>query len=226
MRATHAGRLNPAPAVAIRHGMVRFSAVPLVLFACLVLAACGSEPEEPTQAQRISLDEARANVAEPLLSPDTKGATWTVTDDARAIDFGHSGAAPLFTLACNLRDTPATLALVRHAPARPGQKALLPVIGNGTISRFAVDAALADGEWRWEGRFPANNPQLDVFTGPRDLEATLPGGGTLLIGGSRIPGEFINWCRAGGQVQRAEAAEDKSPSSSPAPARPEPVEGP
>jgi hypothetical protein len=31
---------------------------------------------------------------------------------------------------------------------------------------------------------------LDVFTGPRELEATLPGGGTLLIAGSRIPGEF------------------------------------
>ena len=81
------------------------------------------------------------------------------------------------------------------------------MIGNGTISRFKVDAALADGEWRWEGALPASDPSLDVFTGPRELEATLPGGGTLLIAGSRIPGEFVNWCRAGGRVQRVEAAE-------------------
>ena len=130
-----------------------------------------------------------------------------MTDDARAIKFGHPDVAPLLTLACNLRNTPATLTLVRHTLSRPGQKALLPVIGNGTISRFKVDAALADGEWRWEGRFLATDPQLDVFTGPRELEATMPGGGTVRIGGSRIPGEFVNWCRAGGRVQRAEAAE-------------------
>jgi hypothetical protein len=190
------------------------------------VAACRGEPEEPTQAQRISLDDARGKAADPVVSPDTRGATWTVTDDARAIDFGHPGAAPLLTLACNLRNTPATLTLVRHTPSRPGQKALLPVIGNGTISRFKVDAALSEGEWRWEGRFPATDPQLDVFTGPRELEATLPGGGTLLIGGSRIPGEFVNWCRAGGRVQRAEAAENETPAPTPTSARPEPVEGP
>ena len=58
---------------------------------------------------------------------------------------------------------------------------------------------------------------------------TLPGGGSLMIEGSRIPGEFVNWCRSGGQVQRAQAAEqaeeaeaaaapDSGPSSAP-PAR-------
>jgi len=186
---------------------MRLPRVPVLLLSLAALAACDGEPEEPMQAQRISLDDARAKVAEPALSPDTKGAAWAVTEDGRAIDFGLTGGGPLLTLSCNLRDKPATLTLVRHTASRPGQKALLPVIGNGTISRFAVDAALADGEWRWEGRFAATDPQLDVFTGPRELEATLPGGGTLLIGGSRIPGEFVNWCRAGGRVQRVEAAE-------------------
>jgi len=81
------------------------------------------------------------------------------------------------------------------------------VIGNGMISRFKVDATLTDREWRWEGALPAADSQLDVFTGPREIEATLPGGGSLLIEGSRIPGEFVSWCRAGGKVQRAEAAE-------------------
>jgi hypothetical protein len=203
--------------------MNRFRSVLLV--ACALVAGCDGEPEAPTQAQRISFDQVRGRAPDPLQSPETAGASWKVSADGRAIDFGPSGGAPLLTLACNLRETPATLILVRHTPSRPGQKALLPVIGNGTISRFKVDAALSEGEWRWEGRFPATDPQLDVFTGPRELEATLPGGGTLLIGGSRIPGEFVNWCRAGGRVQRAEAAENDTPAPTPTSARPEPVEG-
>ena len=193
---------------------------PLTAFAVLLsLAACRGE-QEPVQAQRFSLDDARHVPATPIASPDTNGAAWSVTKDAQAIDFGRPGAEPLLTLACDLKQTPARLRIVRHVAARPGEKALLPVIGNGTISRFKVDATLADGEWRWEGALPASDPSLDVFTGPRELEATLPGGGSLLIGGSRIPGEFVNWCRAGGRVQRVEAAEADAAAASTSPARP------
>jgi hypothetical protein len=179
---------------------------PFAVVLTLSLTACEGEPE-PVEAQRFSLDAVRHAPPEPLVSPDTSGAAWAVSDSGQAIAFGRPGAPPLLTLACDLRRTPVQLRIVRHVVARPGQKALLPVIGNGTISRFKVDAALADGEWRWEGALPASDPSLDVFTGPRELEATLPGGGSLLIEGSRIPGEFVNWCRAGGRVQRVEAAE-------------------
>jgi hypothetical protein len=172
----------------------------------LSLAACQGE-EEPVQGKRFSLEAARHAAPEPLVSPDTSGAAWAVSDSGQSIAFGRPGAPPLLTLACDLRRTPVQLRIVRHVAARPGQKALLPVIGNGTISRFKVDATLAGEEWRWEGALPASDPLLDVFTGTRELEATLPGGGSLLIGGSRIPGEFVTWCRAGGRVQRAEAAE-------------------
>ena len=172
-----------------------------------LLAACGDGGDAPVQPQRISLDEARGEAAEPALSPDTEGAAWTVTDDAQAIDFGRAGADPWLTLACNVREAPASLAIIRHVAARPGQKALFPVLGNGMVSRFKVDAALEGGEWRWEGELPAADPMFDVFTGPRDLEATLPGGGMLLIEGSRIPAEFVTWCRAGGRVKRLEEAE-------------------
>ena len=180
---------------------------PALLISLMFVAACGDGDDAPVQAQRISLEDARAKVAEPLLSPDTAGARWTVTRDDQAISFGREGAEPWLTLFCDLRQAPATIAVIRHVEGRPGQKALFPVIGNGTISRFKVDAALHEGEWRWEGVLPASDPQFDVFTGPRELEATLPGGGTLLIEGSRIPGEFVNWCRAGGRLQRAEEAE-------------------
>lgn len=178
-------------------------------------SACDRPADAPEQAQRISLEAARRMPAEPLPSPTTDGARWTVGANGQAIDFGAAGQAPWLTLACDVRQAPATLTIVRHVRARPGLKALFPVIGNGTISRFPVDAVLHDGEWRWEGKLPAADPLLDVFTGPRDLTATLPGGGMLEIEGSRIPGEFVNWCRAGGRVQRAVAEEEQQP---PAPA--------
>ena len=76
------------------------------------------------------------------------------------------------------------------------------------ISRLKMEAALDDGEWRWEGTYRADAPELDVFTGPRELEATLPGGGSLQIAGSRLPGEFVNWCRIGGKVLQTSAREE------------------
>lgn len=188
---------------------------PALLILLPFLAACGEGGDAPVQAQRISLDDARAKVAEPLLSPDTKGAAWKVTENGQAIDFGRASAKPFLTLACDLREAPATITVIRHVEARPGQKALFPVLGNGTVSRFKVDAALDEGEWRWEGMFPASDPQFDVFTGPLELQATLPGGGSLLIEGSRIPGEFVNWCRAGGRVLKAEEAEEAEEAEQP-----------
>lgn len=202
--------------------MIRLPAMAALTLLAL-LAACGSGEQEPVEAQRFSLEAVRRMPPEPLLSPDTKAASWTVTADGQAIDFGLTGEKPMMTLACDLRAAPARLLVIRHVTGRPGAKALFPVIGNGTISRFKLDATLAGAEWRWEGALPASDPLLDVFTGPNALEATLPGGGSLQIAGSRIPGEFVTWCRAGGQVQRAQAAEKadeaKAPSPAPAPAR-------
>lgn len=175
---------------------------------------------------RFSFDEAQRNAGEvATTSPDTTDAMWTVSEDGQAVVFARPGAAPLMTLACRLKDVPATLAVIRHVPSRPGLSALFPVIGNGTISRFALDARLAGSEWRWEGALPASDPLNDVFTGVGELEATLPGGGSLLIGPSRIPSEFVNWCRAGGRLQRAQeapteasdAAAEAVPSPSPTP---------
>jgi hypothetical protein len=162
--------------------------------------------------QRLAFAEANRALLSPLDSPDTKEARWIVDENGQAIHFGHEGAEPLMTLDCRLGDGPAQMRIIRHVTARPGQGALFPVIGNGLRSRFLVDAKLAGDEWRWEGTVPATDPALDVFTGPRQLTATLPGGGMLEIGGSRVPGEFITWCRAGGEVMKAEAREQAADS--------------
>lgn len=168
----------------------------VLLLAPLILAAC--EQGEP--AVRVDLPEnGDAPVQVMRQSPDTTGAVWRVAADGRAIEFARPGASSLLTLACILGDEPPHMRIVRHAPALPRQTALFPVIGNGMRSRFLVDATLKEGEWRWEGVLPASDPSWDVFTGPQELQATLPGGGMLRIAGSRVPGEFLTWCRAGGQ---------------------------
>lgn len=174
----------------------------------LALAGCQKQQEMPAPVQRISFSEIRSQPLI-LLSPDTSKAQWTVAPDGRAVDFGTPGEPPLISLACRLGENPPELRIMRHAPARPGQKAMFPVIGNGMISRFKLDVRLNDGEWRWEGSLPAEHRLFDVFSGTRDLEATLPGAGSVQIAGSRIPGEFVDWCRAGGQLRQAEAEEQQ-----------------
>ena len=173
---------------------------------CLaLLCACSGEQKQPA-------DDAPtpppASYKTPAI-PDLENASWVVSPDGQAINFGLESAPPLLTLDCRLKEEPPQLAIIRHHPAPPDAKALFPVIGNGTTSRFPLDAKLeADGRI-WEGTFPADDPLLDVFTGPRPIEATLPGGGTLRIPGSRIPGEFLAWCRAGGKVMETEAEESE-----------------
>ena len=191
-------------------GMVRAAVIAIAL---LTLTSCDSA-QEPVDPQRVSLDQARGGVREPLPSPDTENARWTVAPNGQAVAFGNPGARPFLSLACRVKDDPPTIRVIRHAEARPGEKALFPVLGNGTISRFKADAALEDNEWRWQAIVPAEDPLLEVFTGGREIEATLPGAGSVIIAGSRVPGEFIAWCRRGGAVseavteEREEAATD------------------
>ena len=176
--------------------------LPLIVATLLSLVAC-DRAEEPVDPQRISLDAARGEAREPVASPDTDDARWTVAPDGQAVAFGNAGERPFLSLACRVKDDPPTIRVIRHAEARPGEKALFPVIGNGTISRFKADAALEDDEWRWQAVVPADDALLEVFTGAREIEATLPGAGSLIISGSRVPGEFIAWCRRGGAVSEA-----------------------
>lgn len=183
-----------------------------------LLSACG-QGEPPVPVQRFSLDAARRVAGPPMASPDTADATWTVAQDGQAILFGKAGSPPLMTLACKLKAQPAQLVVIRHVAARPGLKAMFPVIGSGRISRFKVDATLDGSEWRWEGALPASDELNDVFTGMTELEATLPGGGSLIMAPSRVPGEFVSWCRANGRSQPAQAtpAPEAMPTPSPEP---------
>ena len=164
----------------------------------LTLAACNQQPAAP--AQRIALDQTGPRAEQTLPSPDTSRAVWTVSANGKAINFGDFGAPPLLTLDCRLQDRAnPQLAVIRHAPAFPGQTALFAVLGNGYVSRLPADAILADGEWRWEATLPAADRQWNLFIGTGDMRATLPGKGAVEMPPDPIPGEFVTWCRAGGR---------------------------
>lgn len=151
-----------------------------------------------------------ARAHDPLPSPDTNAASWSVDANGRTLHFGNEAQRSFLSLDCLIGDGPAQLAIIRHASALPGQEALFPIYGNGMRSRFLADAVLRDEEWRWEAVLAAGDGQLDVFLGPRPLIATLPGKGSLKIAGSRIPGEFVEWCREGGRVTAAVNAEARA----------------
>lgn len=181
---------------------------PILLLLCLAACERQSAPL-PQDVQRVPLTQDNSRRVSAEISPDTSDAAWTVSDDGRAIRFGNAEEEPFLSLGCDIAATPPAFIIIRHAKAYPGQSALFPVIGNGVNSRFLVDAVLGetgDGtKWHWEARLPADDPQLEVFSGTRDIIATLPGRGTLEIDGGRIAGEFLEWCRAGGQVDPIES---------------------
>ncbi len=177
-----------------------------LLILSLSLSACDSPaPVEQGETERVELRDSDQRPAMAEASPDTSDAGWTVSEDGQAIRYGNLEQPPLLTLACDVNADPPEFVIIRHALAYPGQSALFPVIGNGINSRFLVNATLADGEWHWEARLPADDPQLEVFSGRRDIIATLPGRGTLEIGGGRIAGEFVEWCQAGGMPEPVES---------------------
>lgn len=192
---------------------MRFVAVCLLPCA---LAACGSEDAPAPEPSTIALEDVRVHQGTAEPSPDTSRARWRVSADGQGIDFGNDGANPWLTLTCDLRAAEPLLVIVRHAEAFPGQSALFPFIGNGMRSRFMADAVLNEGEWRWEAQLDADDPQLDVFAGTRDFTATLPGHGLLEVRGSRMPGEFLAWCRSGGETQKVRQDPAPEPSATPA----------
>lgn len=146
--------------------------------------------------ERIALDEVRPGPSRPLPSPDTEGAEWQPLDGAHSIRFGKPGQPPLLTIACELRDKePPLLRITRNARADPGAKALFALLGRKHNSRLKIDAKREGAGWIWEGAVPADDPLLDVFAEEGEIEATLPGAGTLELAPSDQPARLLAWCR-------------------------------
>lgn len=186
---------NPGDVVVKAVRMLR-SACSFLPLPLLALAACGQQ----TQVERIDLEEVETR-AQLALTPstDSENASWQMAPDGLGILYGPNPQAPYLSLTCQLtKGAEPKVAVIHHAHADPGAKALFAVLGSLATVRLKLDARQSENGWRWEGTYPADAPELAAFAGPRGFEATMPGAGMLKASGSSLPGEFVGWCRKGG----------------------------
>ncbi len=167
----------------------------LCLLPLAILAAC-NPPAADRYVARIGVKE-RAAPLPPVASPDTEGAIWapTAANPLRLI-YGKPGEKPLFALACGGKVGAPELTYTRLAIADANAKAILALIGNGHVARLKIDATRSGRYWLWQGSAPAGSEDFEVLTGARQVEATVPGAGSLILNPSQLPGDLITRCRA------------------------------
>ena len=162
--------------------------------ALLAVSAC-RPPASDGYVQRIELatDSDRPHVD--AVSPDVEGAIWAGSGGAERIVFGKPGARPYLAIACTESGGKRLIELTRYAQTDPNAKGMMALIGNGHVERLKIDARWNGRGWLWQGRYAPMDTRLDVLTGVRKLELTIPGAGTLKLAGSSRPGELIELCR-------------------------------
>lgn len=176
-----------------------------------LLTACQAEPESQ-YVERVPLDEAQQFASEPTPSPDVTGAVWAVSKPGERLLYGIPGQTPMLAMACTRQSgaNPAsgTLTFTRFVAADAKAKALMALVGNSHVARIPVDAIWNGRAWLWEGSVDASNGDMAVLTGSREVELTIPGAGSLMLGSSTLPGDLVNSCaglgRTDGQTNRSE----------------------
>ncbi len=169
-----------------------------------LLTAC-NPPAADDYVERVELLDPGTGGAKPLASPDTQNSIWGAGAGEMRLLYGNPGKSPILGLSCEgIRTETPLIRIVRYAPADADAKALFALVGNGTVARLKMDSTWTGKGWRWEGTLDAADPDLDVFTGRRSVEATLPGAGSVIINPSFAPRDLIENCRSG-----ISAAEDE-----------------
>lgn len=165
------------------------------LLPLMLLAAC-NPPAADDYVARVGVGEREAP-SPPILTPDTTGAVWAPSPaNPLRLVYGKPGQRVLFALECVQGPREPRLEYTRFAAADPRAKAILALIGNGHVSRLMIDAEQEGGRWLWKGSEPATSPHFEGLTGGRQIEATVPGAGSLILNPSQAPGELIDRCRA------------------------------
>lgn len=165
----------------------------LLLTGLLTLAACGS-PAAQTKSANGAQQAAAANT--PLPSPDVTGARWVASTTPQRILYGKPGQPPLIALACEQNGPQPYLRLTRFAPAPKDGKAVFAVDGNGYIARWKADAAKVGDSYNWQSIVALDEYKLGALLGPRSIEATVPGAGTVIINQNELPRQLIEQCRS------------------------------
>ena len=163
--------------------------------AALALPACKPPPTDAAVARAANLP-APAGPSEPIASPDTEGAVWTVSGGETRLVYGIPGDPVLVALECIDAGKPeARLKITRHAAADAGAGALLALIGNRRIARIPVDATKGRGGLLWEGEMPAQSEDWDTLDGLREATVTVPGAGLVKLNPSPLPMQLVEACR-------------------------------
>ncbi|MGB7373976.1 hypothetical protein [Pontixanthobacter sp.] len=181
-------------------------AILISILACALLTAC-QPPAADEYSSRGSAANQNEGPSEPIDSPDSTGAFWASAGLAGGVEeriiYGQAGQPPYLGIACETGAArgsagpanAATVRITRFTPADPEAQALMALIGNGHMARLPVDAAFNGQVWLWEGSYSAASTDLDVLTGPRQIELTIPGAGSVILNPSAKPAALIDRCR-------------------------------
>ncbi|TMM50413.1 hypothetical protein [Qipengyuania marisflavi] len=174
--------------------MMRSRTALAVLTLGLTLSAC-KPPAADDYIARTRITDRAAAPSEPIGSPDVEGAIWAPGRHANRVLYGIPGQQPLMALECLTDEARPMFAITRFALADQHAQGILALIGNGRVERLFVDAAPARDVFLWHGEVPAADPRLDVFIGAREVEATIPGAGSVVLHPSNLPRTLIEQCR-------------------------------
>lgn len=178
--------------------VMHFARIIAPITACAGLAAC-QPPAADNYAERAPDIPHREAPLPPIDSPDTTRAIWNAAGGTGRIVYGVPGKMPYLSLACVEVSGKQSIRVTRFVTADPQAEAIMAIIGNGHRARLPIPAVWNGHGWLWEADYPADLPDLDVFTGVREIELTLPGAGTLAISPGQLPGRLVEDCRAKSQ---------------------------
>ncbi|MCR2833203.1 hypothetical protein [Parerythrobacter lacustris] len=165
-----------------------------MLGAGLSLAAC-QPPASENYSERAPDIPHREAPSVPIDSPDTTTAIWSPGKTANRLLYGSPGRPPLLVLVCLGERGRSNVTITRFVEADPEAGAIMALIGNGHRARLPIASVWNGRGWLWEARYPAELPDLDVFTGQRAIDLTLPGAGKLVLNPSPLPGRLVERCR-------------------------------
>lgn len=167
-----------------------------IALSTFLLAAACKPPASDEYVERSRIAGDATGPSEPIDSPDTEGAIWAPAGKPQRLLYGKPGERPMMALECETAQGIPLVSYTRFVAADAHAKAILALIGNGHVSRLKIDAAEHNGTWLWKGAVTAEDAALDVLTGAREVEATVPGAGSVILNPSTLPGELIENCRA------------------------------
>lgn len=165
----------------------------LMLVLLIPLSAC-KPPATDDMADRGAKPD-RLVPSAPIESPVTENAVWADSQQPARILYGQPGERPLLAMSCNRNGEQREIQITRFVEADAEASALMAMIGNGHMARMPVEAEWNDRVWLWQGRYAADNPDLDVLSGPRQVELTIPGAGSVILNPSQRPGQLLDQCR-------------------------------